>query len=151
MNTRDTPDVILRPLVAADVEAILALWRAAGLEHKPAGRDRPEALAAQIAAAAGLFLGAEVEGVLVGTVLGSIDGRQKGWVNRLAVDPRYRRQGLAACLLAAVEETLLARGALLVTALIEVENAPSIGLFQASGYEQVPGILYLRKRLNPAV
>lgn len=140
--------IAIRPLAPADVEGVLALWRAAGLPHRPAGRDRPDALAAQIAAAGDLFLGAECGGELVGTALGSIDGRQKGWVNRLAVAPRFRRRGLAARLLAAVEPKLLARGALLVTALVEEENAASLGLFQACGYERVSGIVYFRKRLG---
>ncbi len=145
------PAIAIRPLAATDVDAILALWRAAGLPHRPAGRDRPDALAAQIAAAGDLFLGAQYEGELVGTVLGSIDGRQKGWVNRLAVDPRCRRRGLAARLLAAVEERLMARGALIVAALVEGANDASLSLFRGAGYETGADIVYLRKRVAPDV
>ena len=145
---KNEPAITIRPLGAADVAAVLALWRVAGLPHRPAGRDRPDALAAQIGAAGGLFLGAECGRELVGTVLGSIDGRQKGWVNRLAVDPRFRRRGLAARLLAAAEEQLAARGALLVAALVESGNTPSLDLLRGSGYEPVDGIVYLRKHLQ---
>jgi ribosomal protein S18 acetylase RimI-like enzyme len=143
------PAIAIRPLDAADIPAVLALWRAAGLPHRPAGRDHPAAFAAQIAAAGGLFLGAECDGELIGTVLGSIDGRQKGWVNRLAVDPRFRRLGLAARLLGAVEEELAARGALLVAALVEDGNLPSLACFNAAGYEESRNIVYLRKRITP--
>jgi ribosomal protein S18 acetylase RimI-like enzyme len=143
------PEITIRPLAPADIPAVLALWRAAGLPHRPAGRDRPDALAAQIAAAGGLFLGGACDGELVGTVLGSIDGRQKGWVNRLAVDPRFRRRGLAARLLGTVEERLAARGALLIAALVEDANLPSLALFHALGYEESRDIVYLRKRVAP--
>lgn len=143
------PAIAIRRLAATDIDAILALWRAAGLPHRPAGRDRPDALAAQIAAAGDLFLGAECGGELVGTVLGSMDGRQKGWVNRLAVDPRFRRRGLAARLLAAAEERLIAGGALIVAALVDGGNEASLSLFRGAGYESSGDIVYVRKRVAP--
>lgn len=145
------PGITIRPLAPADIPAVLALWRAAGLPHRPAGRDHPDALAAQIVAAGGLFLGATCGGEMVGTVLGSIDGRRKGWVNRLAVDPRFRRRGLAARLLRTVEEQLVARGALLLAALVEDGNLPSLASFHALGYEEGREIVYLRKRVAPQV
>lgn len=79
------------------------------------------------------ILGAEDEGRLIGSVMVSDDGR-KGWINRLAVDLRYRRQGLGARLIAAAEEELKGRGMTVMAALIEVENAPSIDLFAKVGY-----------------
>ena len=53
-----------------------------------------KALAAQIAAAGDLFVGAFEGERLVGSALGSVDGRAKGWINRVAVDPDRRRRGL---------------------------------------------------------
>lgn len=144
--------IAIRPLHTADIEAMIALWRAAGLPHRPAGRDRPDALAAQIEAAGGLFLGAFAppSGDLVGTALGSIDGRQKGWVNRLAVHPALRRRGIARRLLAEVEARLAARGALLFTALVEVQNATSLAVFHSAGYEENRDVVYVRKHVSPA-
>jgi len=148
--------IAIRPLRAADLDAMIALGRAAGLPHRPAGRDRPEALAAQIESAGGLFLGAFTLGVLtspagelVGTVLGSVDGRQKGWVNRLAVHPELRRRGIARRLLAEVEARLVARGALLFTALVEARNATSLAVFHAAGYEENRDVVYVRKPVSP--
>lgn len=143
--------IAIRPLRAADIEAMIALWRAADLPHRPEGRDRPEALAAQIEAADGLFLGAFTlpAGELVGTALGSIDGRQKGWVNRLAVHPALRRRGIARRLLAEVEARLVARGALLFTALVEAQNTTSLAVFQAAGYEENRDVVYVRKQVSP--
>jgi ribosomal protein S18 acetylase RimI-like enzyme len=139
--------IAIRPLAPADMDLVIRLWKECDLPYRPAGRDEPRALAAQMAENGDLFLGAFAApgGELVGTVVGSIDGRQKGWVNRLAVRPSARRQGIANRLLAEIERRLLARGALLVTALIEVENGASLTLFRAAGYEETRGLVYVRK------
>ncbi len=142
-------EIAIRPLTPADIGAVVALWRAAGLPYRPTGRDHPDALSAQIATARGLFLGAVRHGELVGTAFGSVDGRQKGWINRVAVDPRFQRRGVAARLLAAVEARLVAAGALLITALIEGNNRASLSLFRACGYEEDRAVVYVRKRVVP--
>jgi hypothetical protein len=79
----------LNPTTANDYRRMIALWEAAGLTHKPRGRDAQEAIERQIAGGTHTFIGAETEaGELVGTVLATHDGR-KGWINRLAVHPDY--------------------------------------------------------------
>lgn len=143
--------IVVRPLAPEDIDAVVGLWKRADLPSRPAGRDAPRALATQMAANRDLFLGAfaEPDDRLAGTVIGSIDGRQKGWINRLAVHPAFRHQGIAHLLLAEIETRLRARGALLVTALVEVENDASLALFRASGYEEIRGLAYLRKLFTP--
>jgi ribosomal protein S18 acetylase RimI-like enzyme len=143
--------ISIRPLGPDQVEAMIRLWEQAGLSCRPAGRDHPEALTAQIDSEGDLFLGAFAgpEGRLVGAVVGSIDGRRKGWVNRLAIHPEFRRRGVARRLLAEIEARLVERGALLVTALIELENEASLALFRATGYQETQGITYFRKLIVP--
>jgi len=91
------------------------------------------------------LLGAEEEGRLIGVVMVSHDGR-KGWINRLAVEPEYRRQGLGARLIAAAEEELHGQGVEVIAALIEGENESSLNLFQKEGYLLAREIFYLSKR-----
>ncbi|MBU4189834.1 MAG: GNAT family N-acetyltransferase [Candidatus Thermoplasmatota archaeon] len=43
--------------------------------------------------------------MLIGVVVGSDDGR-KGWINRLAVDLKHRKKGVARVLINAVEDAL---------------------------------------------
>jgi ribosomal protein S18 acetylase RimI-like enzyme len=141
----------IRPLAATDIDAMLDLWRRAGLPARPGGRDAPAAIAAQLERAGDLFLGAFVEERLVATALGSLDGRQKGWINRVAVDPAWRRRGLAGRLVAELAERLETRGCLILAALIEPENASSLALFeQRLGFERT-GIVYLRRPLRRGV
>jgi ribosomal protein S18 acetylase RimI-like enzyme len=146
-----SPVIVIRPLAPEHIDAVVHLWKQADLPYRPTGRDEPGALGTQMAANRDLFLGAfaEPDGRLAGIVIGSIDGRQKGWVNRLAVDPAFRRHGIARLLLAEIETRLKARGALLVAALIEVENDASLTLFRATGYEETRGLVYLRKSFVP--
>jgi ribosomal protein S18 acetylase RimI-like enzyme len=138
----------LANLTAADHPRILALWQHAGLHSlRPNGRDSREAFGRQLASGVQTVLGIETEaGELVGVVVATHDGR-KGWINRLAVHPDCRRQGLAGRLIAAAEETLRAQGMSLIAALIEPGNDASLALFQSVGYvEYEPGLHYVTKR-----
>ncbi len=138
-------DLKIRTLGPPDCNRLLDLWREAGLPHRPAGRDSPKALAAQMRRDPGLFLGAFLDDRLVGSVVASFDGR-KGWINRLAVVPGQRRRGIARRLIAEAEGRLRGQGALVIAALVEDDNAASLALFKACGYELERHILYLTKR-----
>lgn len=129
-----------------DYDRLIALWEAAGLHYKPAGRDSREAFAAQLDGGWQIALGIENDqGELVGSVLATHDGR-KGWINRLAVHPDYRRQGIATRLIRAAEDALREQGIGIFAALIEPGNEASLALFEAAGYEDWPGIHYLSRR-----
>jgi len=140
----------IRKLDPSYVDDIIALWNAAGLAIKPGGRDRPEALAAEIKAYPDNFIGAFAGDRIVGVVLATWDGR-KAWINRLAVSPDCRRSGIAARLVAAAEEELDRRGALIIAALIEGDNDASIAFFRDAGYAVYDGVVYVTKRKGPDV
>ena len=138
--------VTVRTLALADYDRWMELWQTAGLHSvRPLGRDSREAFARQLASGAHTMIGLEVEGTLAGVVLATHDGR-KGWINRLAVLPAYRRRGFAARLVAEAEDVLHAEGILVIAALIEPENEASLGLFRKLGYEEARGLHYVRKK-----
>ncbi len=138
-------EICIRPLAIEDYDALVTLWRRAGLKFKSQGRDSREALSRQLRQGRVTLLGAEKEGRLIGAVMVSHDGR-KGWISRLAVGPAYRRQGVGVCLVAAAEEELHGQGVEVIAALIEAENEPSLNLFQKEGYLLAKEIFYLSKR-----
>ena len=135
----------IRRLTIGDYDELIKLWERSSLPFKPKGRDNGHEIARQMDANPELFLGAFEGRTLVGTVIGSYDGR-KGWINRLAVDPDHRRQGIGQILIARIEKSLREKGARIVAALVEESNPKSINLFEKLGYVTDKEILYLSKR-----
>ncbi|UCB61554.1 MAG: GNAT family N-acetyltransferase [Candidatus Bathyarchaeota archaeon] len=138
--------VEIRNLTVADYDAVIRLWERAGLPFKPKGRDSEHQIKQQMTAFPDFFIGSFHNGDLVGVVVGSYDGRMKGWINRLAVDPRYRRKGVGRALITAVEEALEKHGATIFCALIETLNEESLSLFRKSRYVVHQDVLYVTKR-----
>ena len=135
-----------RVLTAEDYPAVRALWEAAGLHIRPVGRDAPEAFAAQIISGCQIVIGLEAGDRLVGAVLATTDSR-RGWINRLAVHPDYRRRGLGLHLIAECERVLRdERGLHVLSAHIETWNEASLSLFQRAGYHVHDDVIYVSKR-----
>ena len=135
----------IRRLTIDDYHEIISLWSRADLPFRPEGRDSKRAMEAQMRANPDFFLGAFEEGHLVGTVVLSSDMR-KGWINRLAVDPCYRRRGVAKALIEESEKTLRNHGLRIFCSLIEGSNRASKALFKKCGYSERTDIYYFTKR-----
>ena len=131
-----------------EFDELVALWGRCGLHYDKKDRDSRKRIEEQIYDDHVVILTLKTdEGSIIGSVIGSYDGR-KGWINRLAVDPRYRGRRLAARLLEKVEETLAEMGARVIAALIEDQNFPSMAAFKHCGYEGWDEIVYFRKKLK---
>ena len=137
----------LRQLGLDDYDSLLSLWQRAGLHSiRPQGRDSREALAQQFATGVMTILGLEVKGGLMAAAIVTHDSR-KGWINRLAVDPDYRRRGYGTRLIEASEALLREQGIPVTATLVMSGNAASLALFQKAGYVEIDsGIHYLTKR-----
>ena len=135
----------LRRLTIEDHAAILALWQRAGLHSiRPEGRDSREGFAKQLAGGQ-IAIGLEEDGRLVGVVIVTNDTR-KGWINRLAIDPDYRRKGYGEHLVRAAEDALHEAALHLIAAFIEEGNSASLTLFEKLGYAAHSKIVYVSKR-----
>lgn len=135
----------IRPLRESELPLMVDVWRKAGLPSRPKGRDTLSNLKSQRRRDPDMFIGAFEDGMLVGVVIGSDDGR-KGWINRLAVLPGSMKKGVAKALISACEDTLRRRGRLLFSVLIEDYNEASMKLFLNAGYSREDDILYFAKR-----
>ena len=124
---------------------ILDLWQRAGLHIRPDGRDSAAAFARQMATGVQTPIGLRDGERLVAVVLATHDSR-KGWINRLAVDPEYRRQGLALRLIHLCEEHFQALGIDIWAALIEDWNEASLAVFRSAGYALADDITYASRR-----
>jgi ribosomal protein S18 acetylase RimI-like enzyme len=137
----------IHPLNADGYDAIFEVWTASGLRISPTGRESRESFEMQMVGGHQTCFGAVIDGKLVGVVLATHDGR-KGWINRLAVLPDYRRYGVAAKLVETAERSLYGIGLTVVAALVEHENEASLELFKKQGY-RVHNVYYVSKRENP--
>jgi len=130
-----------------DYKRIVDLWDQAGMHAKLRGRDRSDNLRKQVASGTVFILGDVKGGLLRGVIIVSNDGR-KGWMNRLAVLPRYRDQGIASGLIREAEKRLKRMGIEIFAAHIEEENGSSRQLFEKLGYVPATDIIYFVKRLR---
>jgi ribosomal protein S18 acetylase RimI-like enzyme len=147
---RDLSGLVIRDFRMSDYDALVALWQAARLPYKPAGRDARERIEKEIQRSGTVFLMAEMDGQLVGSVVATHDGR-KGWINRLAVASPFRRQGIARMLVQAAERRLAGAGIEIVACLIEDWNQESQRFFQSIGYSRFDQISYFTKKKHPQV
>lgn len=124
---------------------IIHLWQRAGLHIRPEGRDSLAAFTEQMASGVQTPLGLRDGGRLVAVVLATHDSR-KGWINRLAVDPDYQRQGLAIRLIHLCEQHFQHHGIDVWAALIEDWNEASLALFREAGYLVHDDVIYASRR-----
>jgi ribosomal protein S18 acetylase RimI-like enzyme len=136
----------IRAATENDYDSILELWGRAGLSHEPHRRDSPLAFRQHLQLYGDCTFVAEADTKIIGTVLGTHDGR-KGWINRLAVAREYQRHGLARQLIASSERAFRSKGIAIISALVEHENKPSCATFLKSGYVARTDVIYFRKEI----
>jgi ribosomal protein S18 acetylase RimI-like enzyme len=144
ITRQDAPDWIIRDATSVDIDDVLALWKAS--EARPSLTDNHEVVAALLAANPGALFLADVKGKVVGVVIATYDG-WRGNIYRLAVNPDYRRRGLARALLSEAEARLKARGAKRITALVESDHPWATGFWDEVGYKRDPEMLRYFKNL----
>ena len=135
----------IRRLSIADYEDILQLWAMAGLPHKPKGRDSKPSMAAEMNLPQCRYFGLFVDDEMLGVAIANYDGR-RGWVNRVAIHPDYRGKRLAGLLIQECEKFLESQGAVVMCALINEMNTPSMATFERAGFLCESRFKYFAKR-----
>ena len=93
-----------------------------------------------------LFLVGLIDDKIVASVMGGYEGH-RGWINYLAVDPDYRRQGLGREIMDAVEERIRTFGAAKINLQVRMSNEEAIKFYESIGYK-VEKIINMGKRLQ---
>lgn len=135
----------IRPFTEADTSAVVDLWKLCDLTRP--WNDPTKDITRKLTVQPELFLLAEQEGRIVGSVMAGYEGH-RGWINYLAVHPDYRRAGLGRQLMAAAEKRLLNLGCPKINLQVRTSNAAAIGFYQSIGFAQDEVISY-GKRLIP--
>jgi ribosomal protein S18 acetylase RimI-like enzyme len=131
MTVKEMGGLSIRACRLEDIGMVLELWRHA--DATPGVIDNADDLRRAVADSPAHVLVAEVDGRLVGSIIGTFDG-WRGNIYRLAVQPDYRRRGVARALVAEVERRLTAQGARRITALVENDHAWAMNFWEAVGY-----------------
>jgi ribosomal protein S18 acetylase RimI-like enzyme len=123
----------IRPYVAEDQEAVIALWETCQLVVPQ--NDPIADIQNKIQFQPDLFLVAIAEGRLVGTVMAGYEGH-RGWINYLAVAPAQRRRGIARTMMARAEKKLRALGCPKINLQVRRTNTAVIDFYQAIGFDE---------------
>lgn len=140
----------IRPYQSGDYDLLINLWEKSGLPYKGKGRDSKENIEKEVKLDCNQFLFALVNGQAAGSILVTHDGR-KGWINRVAVLPEFRKKGIAKLLVSEGEKWLKEIGIGIFACQIEEYNNDSFEAFKKMGYVPFEGIRYLTKRIHPEI
>lgn len=122
----------IRVFRESDEQAVIDLWRAVSLSSAP-HNDPAMALRKKLAVDRDLLFVAEIDGSLVGTVMGGYDGH-RGWVYAVAVHTDHRRRGVGSALMRRVEAALADRGCLKVNLQVMASNPGAVAFYEKLGY-----------------
>ena len=126
-------DFIIRQFHIDDQMDVIELWSQCGLvaPHNNPGRD----IARKLKVNPEWFLVGEIEGKIIATCMAGYEGH-RGWINYLAVSPRYRRQGFATRMMQAAERILKDTGCPKINLQIRSSNKDVIEFYKAIGFKK---------------
>ena len=133
----------IRPFHAADEGAVVALWDECALTRP--WNDPHKDIARKLEVQPELFLVGVVDEAVMASVMGGYEGH-RGWMNYLAVTPRFRGRGYGRALVDHVERLLLERGCPKVNLQVRASNPDALAFYRRLGYVQDESIS-LGKRL----
>jgi len=137
--------MMIREFKIDDYLIVADLWQAAGLILRPG--DELEDVKLKLQRDPDLFLVAEQDDTIVGSVIGGWDGR-RGWIYHLAVKPDHQRKGIGLGLVRELEKRLASKGAKKVNAQVYKRNERSSEFFRTIGYETQPDLMMIGKQLR---
>jgi ribosomal protein S18 acetylase RimI-like enzyme len=124
----------LREFTLEDYDAVLALWQNAGDGLGIGRSDTRAEIAKKLQRDPDLFLVAEDDGTIIGTVIGGYDGR-RGLIYHLAVARAYRERGIGTLLMNQVERRLRAKGCVRAYLLVKRGNEQVVEFYRQRGWE----------------
>jgi putative acetyltransferase len=130
-----------------DLPAVRDLWENACPGIQLRRSDDPEEIHKKLSRDPDLFLVAELDGTLVGTVIGGFDGR-RGLIYHLAVKTDTREKGIGAQLMQEVEKRLKEKGCIKMYLLVTKENEKAIQFYEKRGWSHMDHVLIYGKDIQ---
>jgi ribosomal protein S18 acetylase RimI-like enzyme len=115
---------------------IIDLWGNAGAGIHLGRSDKPHEIEKKLQHDPDLFLVAELDGEIIGAVLGGFDGR-RGLIYHLAVANSHRGRGIGALLMEELERRLRDKGCIRCYLLVTSDNHEAIHFYEKHGWERM--------------
>ena len=138
------PQVVVRPFRETDESRVIELWTFAGLVRPQ--NDPKKDIARKLKVQRELFLVADLDGSVVGTVMAGYEGH-RGWINYLAVDIGQRRRGIGSALMRDAERRLRLAGCPKINLQIRAENTAVQAFYASLGFGD-DQVMSMGKRLE---
>ena len=130
----------------ADYQQIIELWSSIQRGVHVGRSDSPSEIEKKLTRDPDLFLVAECESKIIGSVLGGYDGR-RGLIYHLAVSAAFRGKGIGSRLMNEVESGLRARGCLKCYLLVASDNYEVESYYQERGWQHMNDVRLYGKNL----
>lgn len=138
-------DLNIRPYTPGDEKAVIRVWHDSNLL---APQNNPlYDIARKLSINPEWFLVGVLEGEIVSTCMAGYEGH-RGWINYLAVSPRYQRRGIGTLMMQAAEGELIAAGCPKINLQVRESNTQVIQFYESLGYS-IDRVVSLGKRLVP--
>ena len=108
--------------------------------------DTPEEIQKKLARDPDLFLVAEDNRQIIGTVIGGYDGR-RGLIYHLAITASFRGQGIGSRLMEELESRLRSKGCLRCYLLVTADNPEGMQYYEKHGWERMDFVVPYGKNL----
>lgn len=143
----DSPIQIREFRFPADYASVYQLWESMEKGLGIGRSDTRAEIEKKVSRDPDLFLVAEADGCIIGSVIGGFDGR-RGLIYHLAVAASFRTQGVGSRLMDEVESRLRAKGCLKCYLLVKSDNTEVEGYYQNRGWERMDSVHLFGKELQ---
>jgi len=123
-----------------DYAAVFQLWSRAGAGIHLRKSDEPEEIKKKLSRDPDLFLLAEEDDVIIGSVIGGFDGR-RGLMYHLAVEENHRNKGIGGMLVTELENRLRAKGCIRYYLLVTRDNEEAIHFYNKRGWKPMDELI----------
>lgn len=130
----------------ADYQQVLDLWSSIEKGVHVGQSDTPSEIEKKLGRDPDLFIVAEHENNIIGSVIGGYDGR-RGMIYHLAVNAMFRGQGIGSRLMDEVELRLRNKGCLKCYLLVTEDNLEVGTYYQGRGWQHMDDIRLFGKKL----
>lgn len=136
--------MIIRVFEESDRQNVIALWQECGLVVPQNNPNKD--IDRKIKVDPDLLLVGCLNTEIVATVMGGYEGH-RGWINYLAVSPKFQRKGYGKAIMQAVEASLKEKGCPKINLQVRETNSKVIKFYSSLGYGD-DNVISLGKRLE---